>query len=70
MKNNFLSWWIIQFLKKKKKMWENKETSKANKVRRNYLVSGPNCHTTKLFSENLLALEMKKHYYWWINLAS
>ena len=25
--------------------------------RRNYLVSEPNCHTTKFFSENLLAIE-------------
>ena len=28
--------------------------------RRNQLVSEPNCHTTKYFSENLLAIEMKK----------
>ena len=28
--------------------------------RRNYLVSEPNCHTTKLFLRNLLAIEMKK----------
>ena len=28
--------------------------------RRNYLVSEPNYHTTKMFSENLLAIEMKK----------
>ena len=28
--------------------------------RRNRLVSEPNCHTTKWFSENLLAIEMKK----------
>ena len=28
--------------------------------RRNYLVSGPNYHTTKFFTENLLATEMKK----------
>ena len=27
---------------------------------RNYLVSEPNYHTTKYFSENLLAIEMKK----------
>ena len=27
--------------------------------RRNYLVSEPNCHTTKFFTENLLAIEMK-----------
>ena len=28
--------------------------------KRNYLVSEPNYHTTKLFSENLLVIEMKK----------
>ena len=28
--------------------------------RRNYLVSEPNYHTTKLFTENLLVIEMKK----------
>ena len=28
--------------------------------KRNKLVSGPNYHTTKRFSENLLAIEMKK----------
>ena len=28
--------------------------------RRNYLVSEPNCHTTKFFTKNPLAIEMKK----------
>ena len=28
--------------------------------RRNYLVSEPNFHTTKFFTENLLATEMRK----------
>ena len=28
--------------------------------RRNYSGSEPNCHTTKWFSKNLLAIEMKK----------
>ena len=28
--------------------------------RRNYLVSGPNYHTEKCFSENLVAMEMNK----------
>ena len=28
--------------------------------RRNYLTSEPNYHTTKWFSENLLAIEIKK----------
>ena len=29
--------------------------------RRNYLVSEPNYHTTKFFTEHLLAIEMKKN---------
>ena len=29
--------------------------------RRNYLVSEPNYHNTKLFIENLLAIEIKKN---------
>ena len=29
--------------------------------RRNYLVSEPNYHTTKFFTEHLLAMEMKKN---------
>ena len=29
--------------------------------RRNYLVSEPNYHTTKFFTEHLLAVEMKKN---------
>ena len=29
--------------------------------RRNHSVSEPNCHTTKRFSKNLLAIEMKKN---------
>ena len=28
--------------------------------RRNYLVSEPNYHTTKFFTENILAIEMRK----------
>ena len=32
----------------------------ATNSRRNYLVSEPNYHVTKMFSENLLAIEMKK----------
>ena len=31
--------------------------------RRNYLVSEPNYHTTKFYTENLLAIKMKKQKY-------
>ena len=38
--------------------------------RRNYLVSEPNYHTTKFFTENVLAIEMKKKQrYLLINLS-
>ena len=39
--------------------------------KRNYLVSEPNYHTTKLFTKNLWAIEMKKkkNIYLWINLS-
>ena len=33
----------------------------TTKKRRNYLVSAPNYGTTKFFTENLLAIEMKKN---------
>ena len=36
--------------------------------RRNYLLSEPNYHTTKFFIERLLAIEMKKWKWLWINL--
>ena len=32
----------------------------TTEIRRNYLVSEPNCHTTKFFTENVLATEMRK----------
>ena len=32
----------------------------TTKRKRNYLVSEPNYHTTKFFTENLLAIELRK----------
>ena len=32
----------------------------STEKRINYLVSEPNCHTKKFFTENLLAIEMRK----------
>ena len=60
----FLSWWIMQF-------WKNYENGRkhrdvkfvATENRRDYLVSEPNYHTTKFFTEHLLAIEMKKSRY-------
>ena len=41
----------------------------TTEVRSNYLVPEPNYHTTKFFSENFLAIEMKKHEYLLLNLS-
>ena len=62
LKMTFVSWWIIQFLEKIWKIFTNIETlsSETTEKRRNYFVSGTNCHTTKYFTENLLATEMRK----------
>ena len=41
----------------------------TTEVRSNYLVPEPNYHTTKFFSGNFLAIEMKKHEYLLLNLS-
>ena len=41
----------------------------ASEKRRNYLVSEPNYYTTKFFTENLLAIELKKLKYLRLNLS-
>ena len=46
---------IMENVKKHRKI--NLETTEK---RRNYLVSEPNYHSTKFFTENVLAIEMKK----------
>ena len=43
----------------KKKIYRNIKLVKTERTR-NYLVSKPNYHTTKFFTENLLAIEMRK----------
>ena len=51
----------MQFLEKLWKMWETRNIKVvATEKRRNYLVSEPNFHTVKFFTENLLAIEMIK----------
>ena len=52
-------------------MWENRDIKLVTtERRRNYLVSEPNYHTTKFFTENVLAIEMKKKQrYLLINLS-
>ena len=51
----FLSWWIMQSLKKLWEMWDIKTVK-----RRNYLVSEPTYYVTKIFTEYLLPIEMEK----------
>ena len=51
-----------EVLKKLWKMGENRDIKLlTTERRRNYLVSEPNYHTTIIFTENLLAIEMKKN---------
>ena len=62
LKKTFLSWWITQVLEKLWKMLKKYRDIKlvTTERRRNYLVSEPNYYTARFFTENLLAIEMKK----------
>ena len=53
----------MQFLKKLWKMLQKHRDVKlvSTERRRIYLVSEPNYHTTKFFTENLLPIEVKKN---------
>ena len=56
----FLSWWIMQFLEKLWKIGKNRNIKLVTtETKRNYLVSEPNYHDRKFFTENLLAIQMK-----------
>ena len=61
LKNIFVPWLIMQFLEN---LWKKRKHRDIKLVttetRRNYLVSEPNYHTTKFFTGNVLAKEMKK----------
>ena len=51
----------MQSLEKLSKMLEHRNIKLVSTEKRiNYLVSEPNCHTKKFFTENLLAIEMRK----------
>ena len=52
---NFRKQRDIKLVKQKKE-----ETQKTKNKQTNYLLTEPNYHTTKFFSENVLAMEMKK----------
>ena len=52
------------FRKTMENMRKHRDIKLATTERRtNYSVSGPNYHATKFFTQNLLALEMKKQRY-------
>ena len=60
-----------EVLKKLWKMGENRDIKLlTTERRRNYLVSEPNYHTTIIFTENLLAIEMKKNLWIWIHMKT
>ena len=48
------------FRKTMENVRKHRDIKLATTNKRNYLVSEPNYHTTKWFSGNLLAIEMKK----------
>ena len=51
----------MQFFEKPWKSLENRDIKVVTtEARRNYFVSEPNYHRTEKFSDNLLAMEMKK----------
>ena len=51
----------MQFLEKLENLRKHRDIKLVTtESKRNYLVSEPNYHTTKFFTENLLAIEVKK----------
>ena len=51
-------------------VWKHRDIKLVTtKRRRNYLVSEPSYQTKKFFTENLLAIEIKKQRYLWISLS-
>ena len=57
------------FGKAMENMWKRWDIKlRTTERRRNYLVSEPNCHSTKFFTKNLLAIEMRKTDIW-LNLS-
>ena len=51
----------MKVLEKLWRMWENRDIKLVTtEMKRDYLVSEPNYHATKFFTEHLLATEMKR----------
>ena len=61
LRKTISGWYTMQFLEKLWKIWDNRNNKLVTtESRRNYLVSKPNYHTTKFFTENSLAIEKRK----------
>ena len=60
-----LNQWIMQFFETiQKTLRKHRDIKLVTKERRtNYFVNEAKCHTTKFFTEHLLAIEMKKNIY-------
>ena len=56
--NNTVFWKTMEYVRR------HRDIKFVKKIRRNDLVSEPNYHATKLFTENLLAIKMKKKKPW------
>ena len=70
LKNIFLSWWKCKLGKTMENITKHRDIKLTTKERRrDYLVSELNYHTTKFFTEHLLAIERKKQRYLWVNLS-
>ena len=70
-KNDF-KWWIMQVLEKLCKTWEYRQILNLSQQKEEEticLVSEPNHHTKKFFTENVWAIEMKKLRQLWIGLS-
>ena len=69
LKKICLHWWIMQFFEKLEKVRKHGDIKLVTtEKRRNYLLSEPNNHIARFFTEHLLAIE-KKWRYLWINLS-
>ena len=73
-KNNFEKYFFkstnnVDFRKAMENVWKHGDIKLVTtERRRNYLESEPNYHPTKFFTEILLAIEIRKMKYLWINL--
>ena len=60
LKKNFVKLKNNAIFGKKEYVRKHRDIKLVTAERRNYLVSEPNYHSTKFFTENLLTMEMKR----------